>query len=79
MTIISAATIQVQIIELVTGNPRTVKMAGGACGTPSVGVRQPLPALVPVRKQFPAVGGADDCAPALTARTAAMNAKTKMI
>ena len=33
MTMMSAATIQVQIIELVTGNPRTLKISGAADGT----------------------------------------------
>ena len=33
MTKISAATIHVQIIELVTGNPRTVNSVGAASGT----------------------------------------------
>src|SRR6516225_194736 len=35
MTRITAATIHVQIIELVTGNPKTVNTAGAAGGTPS--------------------------------------------
>jgi len=33
MTMISAATIHVQIIELVIGNPRTLKISGAADGT----------------------------------------------
>jgi hypothetical protein len=68
----------VQIIELVTGKPRTVNKAGAACGTPSVGCPASAGAGASVGAISPA-GGAGDCALALIAKTMAMNVKTKKI
>jgi hypothetical protein len=71
---IKAATIHVQIIELVTGNPKTVNTAGAAGGTPSAAC--PDSADAGVAGVCPA-GGAADCAGAFIAKTMAMNVKTK--
>jgi len=74
----SAATIHVQIIELVTGNPKTVNSTGGAAGTSS----EPVSAAgVPLAAETPAVGADGDagCAFKLTAKTAAKIAQANMI
>ena len=57
MTMISAATIHVQIIELVTGNPKTVNSTGGAAGTSSA-PDSASAAGVPPAAEAPAAGAA---------------------
>jgi len=74
----------VQIIELVTGKPRTVKIAGGAAETSSAAgsavcaVAMAGLAAAPA-DGLPATDGSDDCAFTLTANTAARSAQTKMM
>jgi len=75
----------VQIIELVTGNPKTVNSTGGAAGTssepaPAFPAGVPLAAEAPaVGAESPAAGGDAGCAFKLTAKTAAKNAQANMI
>ena len=84
MTIMSATTIQVQIIELVTGNPKTVKRTGAPAGTnSSAGSAVCADAFARLDAALP--GGLPgmvcnaDCAFRLTANIAARNAQTKII
>ena len=84
MTTMSAATIQVQIIELVTGKPRKVKIAGGAAGTSSSAgsavCAVAMAELVAAPADgLPATDGDDGCAFTLTANIAARNAQTNII
>jgi hypothetical protein len=81
---ITAATIQVQMIEFVTGNPKTVNRVGAAAGTFSAadsvvwavafdGLEIAPPA------GLPGADGEDDCAFTLTAENATKRAQTKMM
>jgi hypothetical protein len=73
-----AATIQVQIIEFVTGNPKTLKTAGAADGTASSAGAAEFAGLE-ITDELPALSCEDGCAFTFARKIAAKKAQTQKI